>query len=419
MRQGPTDWSEARLGQVCRVVSGGTPRTGDSRFWGGEVAWLTPSDMSRDRSQTVLSGERSLTVLGLESSSAQLFPAGSIIVSSRAPIGYVAIAGREMCTSQGCKTAVPPDFIDSRFLYWFLVSATPDLQARASGTTFQEISSRRFAETQLRWPIVAEQRQIVEILEDHLSRLDAAETYVAQVERRLAQLRRSALDLNFGGGNDQIALEHLVTRIEAGRSFGGSNRPAEPDEWGIIKVSAMTWGDFNPAENKSIPARLANPRFEIHEGDLLVSRANTNEYVGASVLVGPVRSRLLLSDKSLRLIPRAGVSPMWLWRTLQSPAVRQQISALATGTKDSMRNISQSALLSVRVPQVSELAQQDAVVRFDALADSLRSQGRAASLTRRRGSALRRAVLAAAFEGKLTGRHTDAEIIEEKADGER
>ncbi|WP_205876828.1 restriction endonuclease subunit S [Mycobacterium camsae] len=146
-----------------------------------------------------------------------------------------------------------------------------------------------------------------------------------------------------------VQLGDLIEDITAGKSFGASNAPAEEGHWGIIKVSAMTWGKFKPEENKAVPAELADPRFEIREGDLLVSRANTAEYVGASVLVRAVRPKLLLSDKSLRLTPKSSVHPEWLWYTLQAPAVRSQIRELATGTKDSMRNISQSALRTIRI----------------------------------------------------------------------
>lgn len=146
-----------------------------------------------------------------------------------------------------------------------------------------------------------------------------------------------------------VQLGDLIEDITAGKSFGASNAPAEEGHWGIIKVSAMTWGKFKPEENKAVPAELADPRFEIREGDLLVSRANTAEYVGASVLVPAVRPKLLLSDKSLRLTPKSSVHPEWLWYTLQAPAVRSQIRELATGTKDSMRNISQSALRTIQI----------------------------------------------------------------------
>lgn len=149
----------------------------------------------------------------------------------------------------------------------------------------------------------------------------------------------------------RTTLGDLVTRIEAGRSFGAAARPAHDDEWGIIRVSAMTWGEFRAEENKAVlNSANVNPDYEIRPGDVLVSRANTADYVGAPVLVGATRQRLLLSDKSLRLVVSDFVDRRWLVHILSSPDVRRQISAQATGTKDSMRNIPQSKLREVEIP---------------------------------------------------------------------
>ncbi|MGL4745967.1 MAG: restriction endonuclease subunit S [Dermatophilaceae bacterium] len=413
----PHAWSEAPLGQVCRIVSGATPKTGQTAYWGGDVPWVTPNDMSKDRSQVLFSGDRSLSTAGYASCSATTFPRGSVMVSSRAPIGYVAIAGTEMCTNQGCKTATPPDYIDSKYLYWYLIAAKRDLEARASGTTFKEVSARVFGETVFRWPALDEQRRIVEILEDHLSRLDAASDLLARSKLRLSALRRSALWRFFGAHDGDLApLSRLVRGIEAGKSLGSSSGPAREGEWGIIKVSAMTWGEFDPTENKAISAEAANASYEIRPGDLLLSRANTSEHVGASVLVRDAPRHLLLSDKSLRLLPHSSVQPEWLWRVLQSPDVRSQISAKATGTKDSMRNISQGALLNVLVPTLDERDQRADLAAFEAIDAERERMASATSGTLVRAHSLRRALLSAAFSGRLTGRSTDAEVIEEQAE---
>ncbi|MEU2914187.1 restriction endonuclease subunit S [Streptomyces massasporeus] len=152
-------------------------------------------------------------------------------------------------------------------------------------------------------------------------------------------------------------LGDLLHRIEAGKSFTCEPRRALLDEWGVIKVSAMTWGAFDPDENKAVPAgRDVNPAYEITSGDLLVSRANTKSYVGAPVLVGVCRPKLLLSDKSLRLIPRDCVSKRWLVHFLRSPGARAYVEAKASGTKDAMRNLSQDALrrMPVALPPLAE-----------------------------------------------------------------
>ncbi|MEU3253623.1 restriction endonuclease subunit S [Streptomyces sp. NPDC006997] len=155
----------------------------------------------------------------------------------------------------------------------------------------------------------------------------------------------------------RVRLGDILARIEAGKSYKCEPRPASAEEWGVIKVSAMTWGDFDECENKAVPVGFPfNPDYEIRPGDILLSRANTAAYVGASVLVRQCRPRLLLSDKSLRLVPADGVDREWLAYLLSSPVIRSQISERATGTKDSMRNISQGALgeLECLLPPVDE-----------------------------------------------------------------
>lgn len=247
-----------------------------------------------------------------------------------------------------------------------------------------------------------EQRRIVEILEDHLSQLDAAGRLLTSGQQRLEGWKRVMLDgLVRETASGTTRLGALVERVEAGRSLGGSAPPAGPGDWGIIKVSAMTWGEFRPQENKKIPADKADSRYEIRPGDVLVSRANTTEYVGAPVYVEKTPQRMLLSDKSLRLVPKEGVDSRWLTTVLAARSTREQVSALATGTKDSMRNISQQSLLSVTVPQAMP-NQQAHVLRqarlLDYTAHTLRTEIERAQVRRR---ALRSALLGAAFSGRL------------------
>ncbi|GHA09836.1 restriction endonuclease subunit S [Streptomyces echinoruber] len=181
----------------------------------------------------------------------------------------------------------------------------------------------------------------------------------------------------------RVRLGDILNRIEAGKSYKCEPRPASREEWGVIKVSAMTWGDFDEGENKAVPAGFPfNPEYEIRPGDILLSRANTAAYVGASVLVRKCRPRLLLSDKSLRLIPAEGIDREWLAYLLSSPNIRDQISERATGTKDSMRNISQGALADIEclLPPVEEqrrivAALEEQLSRLDAASDTLRVSG--------------------------------------------
>ncbi|NYD85750.1 restriction endonuclease subunit S [Cellulomonas oligotrophica] len=287
------------------------------------------------------------------------------------------------------------------YLNWF------DYRGFANGTTRLKLTQAAMKRIPVMLPEIEEQRQIVDILEDHLSRLDAANAYLDAAQRRVTSLEKSILREGIECTPDRVALGRLIARVEAGRSFGGSAPPADPSEWGVVKVSAMTWGEFRQGENKAVPAERADPRFEIKQGDLLVSRANTSAYVGASVLVGETRRRLLLSDKSLRLVPHPGVDAEWLHLALSAPSARKQISDHATGTKDSMRNISQASLLAVEVPNISldeQLAQVKHVRAAQSAVNRLSSEVRTSAA---RTQTARRSLLAAAFSGRLTGRSSD------------
>jgi type I restriction enzyme S subunit len=199
----------------------------------------------------------------------------------------------------------------------------------------------------------------------------------------------------------------LLMDIEAGRSFKCSERPAGPDEWGVIKVSAMTWREFGEGENKAVLRdHKIDPRFEIQSGDLLFSRANTVTYVGAVVQVGETRPRLLLSDKSLRLVPHHSVSPRWLLYYLRTRQARQYLESLATGTSDSMRNISQASLRGLPVPLAPRREQERVVAaieeQFSRLDAGVAALERAQENLRR----VRAAVLQTAVTGQLVAQES-------------
>ena len=252
-------------------------------------------------------------------------------------------------------------------------------------------------------PPPAEQRRIVAALERYLPRVQSAATSLraacAKIDLLVATARKEIV-MAFADGMQPLG--DLLVEIEAGKSFVAEGRPAESHEWGIIKVSAMTWGEFRQDENKAVPCdREIDSRHEIRPGDILISRANTEKYVGAPVLVRNTRPKLLLSDKSLRLVPKQLINPAWLTEVLASPVVRSQISARATGMKDSMRNISQKALREIRVPRATPQQQARAIEILSSLrveTSRLRSQVYAAE--RRRGL-LDASLLRDAFAGRL------------------
>jgi len=159
------EWQEASIGEIADVVGGSTPSTADPSNFDGNIPWLTPKDLSGPHPRYVQRGERNLSAKGLASCSAQLLPANSILLSSRAPIGYVAIAANPITTNQGFRSLILKPGYDHEFLYYWLTANVEELERHASGSTFKELSGSSLKKIQIRLPRdLAEQRAIAHIL---------------------------------------------------------------------------------------------------------------------------------------------------------------------------------------------------------------------------------------------------------------
>lgn len=217
-------------------------------------------------------------------------------------------------------------------------------------------------------------------------------------------------------------LDSFLVNIEAGKNFKCDERPPEADEVGVVKVSAVTWGTFDEDESKTCRrGDQFRTEYLIGPGDFLISRANTIELVGACVLVGTVRRRLMLSDKILRLQlvePWAG----WLLWALRSRWGRDEIERFATGNQESMRNISQASMRGIRVPLPPANEADRILGAIDTaleMADNVvrSTEGNTTRLTR-----LRQSILKWAFEGRLVDQDpTDepASVLLERIRAER
>lgn len=133
-------WIKVKISDLGQVVGGATPSTKKDEYYNGDIAWITPKDLSDFKCRYISRGERNITKAGMDSCSTQLLPKNTVLFSSRAPIGYVAIAENEMCTNQGFKSVIPNENIDCLFLYYLLKFNKDKIEAMGSGTTFKEVS---------------------------------------------------------------------------------------------------------------------------------------------------------------------------------------------------------------------------------------------------------------------------------------
>ena len=197
-----------KLGDICEIVSGSTPKTSVPDYWDGDVKWITPAELSDD-SYIIYDSARKITTLGVEKTGLRSFPAGTVILSSRAPIGKVAIAGCEMYCNQGFKNLICSGKINNRYLYWFLKGHTELLNSLGRGATFKEISKQIVSAIEIDVPDIRKQEETVQTLEKISG---------------LIQLRK----------NELLGLDHLIKARFVEMFAGEKNLMAMSDICSII-----------------------------------------------------------------------------------------------------------------------------------------------------------------------------------------
>lgn len=190
----PKSWGWVRISEVADVIGGGTPRTSRYEFWeAGAIPWITPADLSGYTKREISKGARNITQAGLDNSSARLLPARSVLFSSRAPVGYVAIASNPLATNQGFKSFVLNERVVPEFVYFYLQRAKQEITKLASGTTFLEISASKCASIPIPIAPTREQERIVAKLDALLSRVTAGEAAARRALDRLQRYRAAVL----------------------------------------------------------------------------------------------------------------------------------------------------------------------------------------------------------------------------------
>ncbi len=273
----PEGWRWARLGDVCDVIGGSTPDTNNPLYWSGEIAWVTPTDLGKLSTKTINKTDRYITPVGLDSCSAKMLPANAVIMSSRAPIGHLAIAGIELCTNQGCKGFVPDSGIDSLFLYWTLKNYVRHFQALGSGATFAEISKSALQKFEIPLPPLSEQQRIAGLLDEHMAAVERArqamEGSLVQVGALKKAFMRELVDVGRVLPQDWhwVTLEAIIKLADSGVwGEADSNegvsvlRSTNFNNNGTLDFTKLTFRDISPNDRDSKGLRA---------GDILLERS--------------------------------------------------------------------------------------------------------------------------------------------------
>lgn len=389
------EWKYVALKDIFNIARGGSPRPID-RFITEEpdgVNWIMIGDASAS-SKYITKTKKRIKKTGVSRS--RLVNPGDFLLTNSMSFGHPYIMKISGCIHDGWLVLSPQHAdVDQDYFYHLLGSKVvySEFQRRAAGATVKNLNIDLVKSIEVPLPPIAEQKRIAAILDQ----AEALRSLRREAIGQLEELGRSVFLEMFGDpvtnpkGWNRVPFGELLTAIESGKSPNCLDRPAMEGEWGVLKLGAVTWCEYNPFENKALPPQEEpETTHEVKVGDLLFTRKNTYELVAACALVRSTPERLLLPDLifRFRLKPNALIDPCFLHQLLIDPRKRREVQKLASGSASSMPNISKAKLqiTPIEVPplplqqefakrieaiEALKATQREAIAQLDALFASL------------------------------------------------
>lgn len=377
-------WNESLIGEVADVIVGGTPSTAIPSFWGGTIPWMASGDVHLRHVQDVAGR---ITESGLRYSNAVMVdpPAIAMALAGQGKTrGTVALTHIPLCTNQSVALIRPDDKqLDPVFLFQSLIPRYEEMRSRSAGGGRAGLTKAIIERTPVQLPPPAQQRKIAWILTTVDNLIENTEALIAKYQA----IKQGMMHDLFTRGVDEhghlrppyeeapelyiqselgwipkdwdaSSLGSYLASIDAGWSPDCIEQTPALGEWGVLKVSAVTSGEYVAAESKTLPSHLhPDVSLEVRAGDVLLARSNgVAELVGVTVRVEETRDKLMLSDKVLRLNPdRKRLSQAFLALTMKGELIRKQVGQVINGSSG-QRNISQAEIrkLVFVVPPIQE-----------------------------------------------------------------
>lgn len=314
----------AKLGDICSIVSGTTPKSNRPEYWDGDINWVTPAELNDD-SDIIYESQRKITEQAVQDSSLKPFPAGTVLLSSRAPIGKAAIAGVEMYCNQGFKNLICSNRIYNRYLYHFLKNSTEYLNSLGRGATFKEISKSIVENIEIPLPPLDEQRRIAAVLDkvsgliakrrEQLDKLDEL------VKARFVEMFGDPVSNPKGWNNGTI--RDVVSEVKYGTS-----RPAvDGGTYKYLRMGNITFdGHLDLSDLKYID--IPDSELEkclVRKGDVLFNRTNSKELVGKTC-VFDLDEPMVIAGYIIRVRVNKKVLPIYLSAVLNSKYGKQTLA---------------------------------------------------------------------------------------------
>ena len=349
-------WPSVKLGECVEIVSGATPSTSVKENWDGDIFWATPKDLSGLNNKNISATDRCITKKGLNSCSARILPKNSVLFSSRAPIGLVAINTVPMATNQGFKSFIPkPNILSEQYLYYWLKNNREDINRMGVGATFKEVSKTIVSKIIIPLPPLEEQKRIASIL-------DKAELVKRKRELaidRLNELSESIFQKMF---NDPVInsfgwLKCPLSLIVDGKygvkagPFGSSLKKEEYTDKGYrvygqeqVIAGSFEVGNYFISEEKY--GQLQS--YAIKPGDILVSLVGS---FGKVIVVPDNVSPGIINPRLLKITPNIKIiNPYFLAEVLKNKSIQKRLIDLAHGGTMGILNAGILKLLEIIIP---------------------------------------------------------------------
>ena len=381
------------ISEIGDIISGATPKTNVLTNFGGEIPWLTPADLSGYTEKYISHGARNLTQQGYDSCSTHLIPAGTVLLSSRAPIGYVAIAKNEICTNQGFKSIVPKAFVNSEFLYYQLKSLKNTLQNLGSGTTFKELSAKKLATVQVVIPSLEEQKSIVSKIEELFSKLDASVAELKTAKEKLKVYRQAVLKEAFRCAESFVPFGN-ITDARLGKMLDKEKNTGTPQRY--LRNINVRWFNFDLSDLLEMRIGLDEiEKYSIQYGDLVICEGGEPGRCAVWEEQEPI-----FYQKSLHRVRFTdGSNPKFYMYYLWFAAQTGQLKRFFTGT--GIKHLTGQSLANVPVPSADKNIQDHAVSEIEFRLSVCDSIEQTVDTSLQKAEAMRQSILKQAFEGTI------------------
>lgn len=316
------EWIDCKIADLGTVIGGATPSTKRLEYYeNGSIAWITPKDLSTFRGRYIRRGERNITEIGLKSCSTQLLPKNTVLFSSRAPIGYIAIAENELCTNQGFKSVIPNENTDPLFLYYLLKYNKNKIESMGSGTTFKEVSGNTLKNIVVSVPRDKKvQEQISSILGTIDDKIEANEKINNNLEQQAQAIFKSwFIDFDPFDGirpSDWIigTIDNLGSEIICGKTPSTKKKEYYGSDMPFITIPDMHGCVYNVVTEKylSIAGIASQSKKTLPPNSVCVS------CIGTAGLVTLVSEKSQTNQQINAITPKEGISPYYVYLLMKT-----------------------------------------------------------------------------------------------------